>query len=134
MAGQLNDDEVAMVAMTAISMASCKPMRTPFAPGTIIDASQPIPDNPYRNIVGSLTFLAATTRPDLAFTASFLARWNHQPNESVLKIAKRALRYCQGTRHYGIFFQSSTNLERTARLALVDHAVGAVGLAHGSRS
>ena len=27
-------------------MASCKPMRTPFAPGTIIDASQPIPDNP----------------------------------------------------------------------------------------
>lgn len=57
----------------------------------------------YRELVGSLIFLANATRPDLAFTASVLSRFCTNPEEAHWKLTKRVLRYLQYT-NYGITY------------------------------
>ncbi|XP_060200635.1 secreted RxLR effector protein 161-like [Lycium barbarum] len=58
----------------------------------------------YRSIIGSLLYLIAT-RPDLMFAASLLSRFKQAPSLVHLSIAKRMLRYINGTADYGIWFK-----------------------------
>ncbi|KMQ82311.1 retrovirus-related pol polyprotein from transposon tnt 1-94 [Lasius niger] len=59
---------------------------------------------PYRELIGSLIYLANATRPDLAFAASALSRFCTNPEEAHWKLAKRVLRYLQRTIDYGITY------------------------------
>ncbi|XP_070152493.1 uncharacterized protein [Polyergus mexicanus] len=59
---------------------------------------------PYRELIGSLIYLANATRPDLAFAASALSRFCTDPEEAHWKLAKRVLRYLQHTAGYGITY------------------------------
>jgi hypothetical protein len=52
----------------------------------------------YRELVGAIAWLAPGTRPDIAFTASSLARFGHNPGRAHWEAAKRVLRYLKGTR------------------------------------
>lgn len=45
-------------------------------------------DKPYRELVGSLIYLANTTRPDIAFAASALRRFWEKPLVKQRKIGK----------------------------------------------
>ncbi|CAL2253822.1 unnamed protein product [Prunus armeniaca] len=65
------------------------------------DGSEAADESLYRKIVGSLLYLT-TTRPDIMFSASLLARFMHNPSEKHYGAAKRVLRYIQGTIYYGI--------------------------------
>jgi hypothetical protein len=55
-------------------------------------------DIPYIEIIGSIGYLAKTTRPDIAFAYSFLGRFSKKPNEAVWNEAKRVLRYLNYTK------------------------------------
>ena len=78
-----------------------------------------LPRVPYRELVGSLLYLAMTTRPDITFTTSFLARFMHTVLQIVAvsyslehwKAAKVVLRYLSGTK--------SLDLHDGKRLAVV---------------
>ena len=59
-------------------------------------------NRPYRELVGSLIYLANATRPDIAFAASTLSRFCNDPGETHWYYAKRILRYLKGTSHYSI--------------------------------
>ena len=62
---------------------------------------------PYRELVGCLNYLANTTRPDLAFAASTLSRFNSNPGRNHWKVAKHTLRYLIGTSSLGINYTKS---------------------------
>jgi hypothetical protein len=68
-----------------------------------------VPDSsfPFRALLGSSTFPALGTRPDIAFAISNVARFAHQPTKSHYTALKKILCYLQGTKEYGISFGPS---------------------------
>lgn len=61
---------------------------------------------PYRNAVGSLAYLADTSRPDIAYAVNRLARKMSQPNDNDWKAVKQVLKYLQGTKTHGIWYKT----------------------------
>lgn len=59
---------------------------------------------PYRELVGALTYLAVTTRPDICFAVSYLGQFNHCYQKAHWSAAKRVLRYLKGTKNLGLVF------------------------------
>jgi len=56
----------------------------------------------YQRKIGSILFAAITTRPDVAFACSRLARFNTNPNKLHFEAADRVLRYLHRTSGYTI--------------------------------
>ena len=61
---------------------------------------------PYREVLGSLLFLATRTRPDLATVVSMLGKYQEAPLVEHWKSMKSVIRYLIGTLDYGIFMPS----------------------------
>jgi hypothetical protein len=59
---------------------------------------------PYQQAVGALLYLSTTTRPDIAYSVSKVARFNQNPGVQHWVAVKRIIRYLVGTRDYGISF------------------------------
>lgn len=64
-------------------------------------------DKPYRELVGSLVYLANSTRPDIAYASSELSRYCANPGSQHWKAAKRVIRYLKGTSDYKIVYEKS---------------------------
>jgi hypothetical protein len=88
------------------NMADCKPVGTPMLPGLKLckeqcpqtsDEKEEMKNVPYINAVGSLLYLAILTRPDIAFAASVLARFNSNPGRTHWKAVGHLFRYLKGT-------------------------------------
>jgi hypothetical protein len=64
----------------------------------------------YQRKVGSLLFAAISTRPDIAFAAARLSRFNQRPGKVHQEAADRVIRYLYRTRHLSIQYghQSTT--------------------------
>jgi hypothetical protein len=62
---------------------------------------------PYMELVGSLLYLAACTRPDISQAVGVLSRYMSQPTEHHWVIAKDVLRYLKGTKDVGIMFKKT---------------------------
>ena len=61
---------------------------------------------PYREAIGSLMYLASTTRPDIAYAVNFLARQQQNPTEQDWQEVKRIFRYLKGTSELGLRYES----------------------------
>ena len=59
--------------------------------------------------VGSLNWLAISTRPDIATPVSLLAKYTHNPSQGHLDAAIRVVKYIKGTKNLGISFTSQNN-------------------------
>ena len=59
----------------------------------------------YRSCVGSLNYLVAMTRPDLAWSVSQLSKFLTCPRDSAVMAAARVLRYIAKTAHLGITYR-----------------------------
>jgi len=70
------------------------------------DPSEEERNLPYRKLVGCITYLAMTTRPDIAFAASCLGQFNNCYTEIHWRAAKRVLRYLKGTMNLGLKYAS----------------------------
>lgn len=62
----------------------------------------------YRSLIGSLSYLAICTRPDISFAVSSLARKLHAPCARHLILAKRVVRYVSYTANKSILFPNSS--------------------------
>jgi len=61
-------------------------------------------DAPYRQAIGSLTYLVACTRPDIVYCVNQLARHNNNLQESHWTRVKQVFRYPKATRNLCIKF------------------------------
>ncbi|BBH09484.1 NAD(P)-binding Rossmann-fold superfamily protein [Prunus dulcis] len=68
------------------------------------DGSSKVDESVYRSLIGSLLYLT-TTRPDIMYAISILSRFMQIPSQIHYRVAKRILRYLQGTIDYGIWYK-----------------------------
>jgi hypothetical protein len=99
-----------------LSTASVSTFTTPCRSGLAIDSiphevmSQTDRDTlrlNYQSLVGSLNWLAHTTRPDLSTVVSLLAQHQSNPSSGHLTAARYVVRYLANTKHLGIYFTST---------------------------
>jgi hypothetical protein len=65
----------------------------------------------YRAVVGSLMYLATSTRPDLSTTVGILSKYTNEPKWGHWNAAMRALRFLKGTQDVGITFNKNSTSE-----------------------
>ena len=93
--------------LSRFGMAECKAVSTPLAEKLVLskadcptqgtEEAAAMVDNDYRGLVGSINYLATTTRPDLAFAAHALSSYLHNPGMAHWTAAKHVLRFLRGT-------------------------------------
>ncbi len=66
-------------------------------------------------------YLAVTTRPDIAYAAGVLARFNSNPGLAHWQAAKHVLHYLKGTMDYKLVYQPSTSPEPFITYSDADH-------------
>uniref|UniRef100_A0A2N9H263 Reverse transcriptase Ty1/copia-type domain-containing protein n=1 Tax=Fagus sylvatica TaxID=28930 RepID=A0A2N9H263_FAGSY len=96
-----------LICLPSSTCPTCKPCSTPFVSLSRIrkDDGIPLPDpTPFRSMVGGLQYLTFT-RPDLSYVVNHICQFMHQPTDHHLVVAKRILRYVQGTLHHGLTFR-----------------------------
>lgn len=101
--GQIKD------VLARFGMSECKPVSTPMDANVKLSRNSTSgastePRVPYRELIGSLMYIAMGSRPDIAHAVSRLSTFNdcHQPEHWVA--AKRVLRYLKGTLDYGVSY------------------------------
>ena len=105
----INSKQYILRKLEEFGMTDCKPVGTPINPSISLskDDSPKTPDEieamrnvPYMSAVGSLLFLALVSRPDIAYAASVLCRFNSCPGMAHWKAVKHVFRYLSGTIDY----------------------------------
>lgn len=92
-------------------MNECHPVSVPSDPDQVLckfDESN-ASDYPYRQLVGSLLYLAVATRPDIAFAIGSVSRYMESPTVTHERALKRILKYITGTADHGIQFERKGN-------------------------
>lgn len=106
--------------LTRFNHEKSKPASTPFPPGLKLFR----PDDseveefakqkfPYRNLVGSLMYLAQCTRPDLAHAVGTLSQHLDWPGYQHWNAACHVLRYLRGTHDLGIVYSGEGSRQDT---------------------
>jgi hypothetical protein len=71
-------------------------------------------DKPYRSVVGALSYVALSTRPDIANAVNQLARYQESPGRTHWSAAMRVLHYLNATRDVGLVFGPNGSNTSTA--------------------
>ena len=110
---QLSQTQYILDMLDRYGFADCSPVTTPMEPGLHLskDMSPSTPDEveimrtiPYIHAVGSLMYLAISTRPDIAYTVGVLSRFSSNPGPQHWKAVKHLFRYLKGTLDYKLTY------------------------------
>ena len=97
--------------LVTLGMQDCKPVKTPVSAGNkLVKATEQdecIDQRQYQSAVGSLMYLAVSTRPDISYSVGSLARFNSKPTKEHWVALKRVLRYLKGTKDLGILYSKA---------------------------
>lgn len=85
------------------------PMETGFLSGDTTDSRLLSSSHQYKQVIGSLLYLATVSRPDIAAAVGFLARRVSAPTQADWNAAKRVIRYLAGTKNYKLCLFSDSN-------------------------
>lgn len=72
--------------------------------------SPSVADIPFKSAIGSLMFLAESTRPDISYAVHRLAQFGTCFNQTHWSAVKRVFKYLKGTLNYGITYSSDSNI------------------------
>jgi hypothetical protein len=102
--------------LSRFNMENCKGVTTPINPNEKLskemcpkteEEKKAVEMLPYQSLVGSLMYLAVSTRPDIAHAVSMLSQFNANFGEQHWRAAKRVLRYLKNTENLGLMFKKS---------------------------
>ena len=114
------DTWVGQPAYTENLLAKCgmqdsKPVSTPADPSQKLvkatDGEESVNQQQFQSIIGCLMYLSVSTRPDITYSISTLAKFTSNPNQQHWTALKRVLRYLKGTVNYGLMYSSKTSKE-----------------------
>jgi hypothetical protein len=92
-------------------MNEANPVGIPMDPNVKLqenpDTNEPNRSNSYARLLGSLQFLANSTRPDITYAVNKLASYTANPGLQHHGALKRILRYLKGTKTLGITYRKS---------------------------
>uniref|UniRef100_A0A5S6QQI6 Reverse transcriptase Ty1/copia-type domain-containing protein n=1 Tax=Trichuris muris TaxID=70415 RepID=A0A5S6QQI6_TRIMR len=95
-----------------VGMSEAKPMGTPIETGylsTMNEFSVPLPNNvQYRQVIGSLLYIATVSRPDIALAVGLLCRRTESPTEYDWKCVKHVLRCLAGTKYMKLYVSATS--------------------------
>ena len=103
--------------LTKYGMQDCKAVSTPVESGTKLkvasETDECVDQQLYQSAVGSLMYLSVSTRPDITYAVSNVARFSVKPTKEHWNAVKRIMRYLKGTTSLGITYTSdgSNDLE-----------------------
>ncbi|PIK49004.1 hypothetical protein BSL78_14110 [Apostichopus japonicus] len=105
----MDQSKYIMKILDKFSMSDCKPRSTPceVKVGNHSDQNEKVDPKRYREIVGSLIYLATCTRPDIAWVVGRLSQNLADPRVEDLVTAKHVLRYLKGTVEYKVKYRKS---------------------------
>jgi hypothetical protein len=87
-------------------MTECNPVSTPLDPNLKLEwSNETVTAQPYRELIGCLTYLALSSRPDISAAVNFFSRFQSAPTDIHWSHLKRVLRYLKGTINYGLVFR-----------------------------
>lgn len=94
--------------LSKFEMNECNPVTVPADPNQVLQNFEDSEkaNYPFRQLVGSLLYLAMATRPDIAFAISNVSRYLERPTTAHVTAAKRILKYVKGSFDHGILYQS----------------------------
>jgi hypothetical protein len=87
------------------AMKDSSPVATPSS-SMLVSAATPFDQGRYAEAIGSLNWLATTTRPDISYAVSFLAQAQASPTEEHWTGIKRIFRYLRGTSNLRLHYSS----------------------------
>nr|GEX96297.1 hypothetical protein [Tanacetum cinerariifolium] len=92
--------------LTRFNMLDCNAVVNPIVPRCKLklEEGEHMDETLYKSLVGSLMYIT-TTRPNIQFVVSYISRFVSKPTEVHFAVAKRVLRYLQGTLDYGIWYK-----------------------------
>ena len=76
-----------------------------------VSDEDPVVDASYREMVGTLMWIANQTRPDIVNAVRAVARFLHDPKEVHIKAARKIIEYVSATAHLGPTFRKDSKLE-----------------------
>jgi len=76
---------------------------------------------PYIHAVGSLMYLAVSTRPDISYAVGVLARFSSNPGEAHWKAVKHLFKYLKGTMNYKLTYSPTSGSELFVTYSDADH-------------
>lgn len=88
-------------------MENCRPVSVPLTPGFQSNCEgecRKIDPTEYQSLIGSLLYLALTTRPDILHSVTKLSQRNADPHLEHWTAAKHILRYLKGTKDMKLHF------------------------------
>jgi hypothetical protein len=92
-------------------MAKCNPVKTPCESSVQLHKRTPDEESAngelYRQMIGSLMFLAQYARPDISYAVSALSQFNKDPSIHHFRAVKHLLRYIQATKDLSIVFNGN---------------------------
>src|SRR5277367_4314992 len=117
-------------ALERFGMSDCNPVGTPMDPGAHLSISmspqspeeqKSMLNHPYLSAVGTLQYLATTTRPDIAFAVGVLARFNSSPGIKHWKAVQHLFRYLKGSLDYKLVYSPTDSAQLFTTYSDADH-------------
>jgi hypothetical protein len=124
----LSQPDFSRTILNRFNMADCKAAPTPANDERLTAEMSPKNDQerqemikrPYRQLLGSLMYLATQTRPDIAFAVGQAARFAENPGPAHWTALKRIVRYVKGTIHLGLVYTAYDNNESLSPVGFSD--------------
>lgn len=113
---EINQPQMINSVVEKFRMTSSKPTSTPFPGGVKVYKSTDSEAEemaskklPYRSVVGSLMYIAISTRPDISYAVGVLSQHLERPSLTHWNLAMHVIRYLSGTKTMGIRYHTGDN-------------------------